>query len=67
MLAVSKSDAIIQVLPTALRFWEKLGLRPRGGAKDATVFVFFEGANDTREAEIASWLNALSQTYSVCH
>ncbi|KAF7362482.1 Mediator of RNA polymerase II transcription subunit 13 [Mycena venus] len=42
MISVGKADAVIQILPTALRFWEKLGLSPRGGRKNATVFVLFE-------------------------
>lgn len=65
MLAVGKSDALMQVLPAALRFWEKLGLRPRGGNKDVTAFVFFEGGSDTREAELSDWLELLGQTYAV--
>jgi mediator of RNA polymerase II transcription subunit 13, fungi type len=65
MLAVSKSDTVMQVLPAALRFWEKLGLRPRGGAKDVTAFTFFDSTGETREAEIADWLDSLSQAYLV--
>ena len=65
MFTVSKSDSVMHMLPTALRFWEKLGLRPRGGSKDVTAFVFFEGTDDAREAEIAAWLTSLSETYAV--
>lgn len=65
MLSVGKSDAIVQVLPAALRFWEKLGLKPRGGGKDVTAFVLFEGSNEARIDQIYSWLQSLSQTYEV--
>ncbi|KAF8966396.1 mediator complex subunit 13 C-terminal-domain-containing protein [Flammula alnicola] len=39
MISIGKGDAVIQVLPTALRFWEKLGLDPKGGRKDISAFV----------------------------
>ena len=64
-LAVGKSDTILQVLPTALRFWEKLGLSPRAGAKDVNAFVLYEGSEDEREDRIAAWLDRLSQAYAV--
>lgn len=64
-ISVVKSEALIQVLPTALRFWEKLGLRPRVGSKDVTAFVFFEGISDAKETEVADWLDRVSQAYSV--
>ncbi|CCM01039.1 uncharacterized protein FIBRA_03087 [Fibroporia radiculosa] len=64
VLAVGKADSIIQVLPTALRFWEKLGLRPRAGQKDVNAYVFYESANDEREVEIAHWLDRVSAAYS---
>lgn len=66
MLSVGKSDALIHVLPSALRFWTKLGLTPRGGSKDVTAFVFFEGTSDAREEQVASWLESASHTYQVC-
>ncbi|KAI0922097.1 hypothetical protein AcW2_006885 [Taiwanofungus camphoratus] len=64
MFTVGKSDTLIQVLPTALRFWEKLGLGPRGGKKDVTAFVFFEGSDEEKQMEIAEWLNKVSSAYS---
>ncbi|EKM59526.1 uncharacterized protein PHACADRAFT_181524 [Phanerochaete carnosa HHB-10118-sp] len=63
MFAVGKSDALMQVLPTALRFWEKLGLKPRSGNKDVTAFVFFEARNEAGEVELSDWLESLGQTY----
>ena len=65
MLVVGKGDAIIQMSPTSLRFWEKLGLSPRAGQKDVTAFVFFEGTDEERESEIEGWLGRVSAAYSV--
>jgi mediator of RNA polymerase II transcription subunit 13, fungi type len=66
-LTVAKADGIIQVTPPALRFWEKLGLHPRAGSKDLTVFAFFEGNDDETEAQVADWLDRFSAVYMVRH
>jgi mediator of RNA polymerase II transcription subunit 13 len=65
MISVAKSDVIIQLLPTALRFWEKLGLGPRGGKKDVTAFVLFEGEEAERMQQAEKWLALISAVYSV--
>ncbi|KAI0699800.1 mediator complex subunit 13 C-terminal-domain-containing protein [Cytidiella melzeri] len=64
---VTKADGVIQILPPALRFWEKLGLHPRAGAKNVVAFVFFEGSDDEAETEIADWLDKLSAVYTSKH
>ncbi|KAI0751627.1 mediator complex subunit 13 C-terminal-domain-containing protein [Daedaleopsis nitida] len=64
MLLVGKGDSVIQLSPTSLRFWEKLGLSPRAGQKDVTAFVFFEGTDEERENEIEGWLSKVSAAYS---
>ncbi|OBZ71892.1 Mediator of RNA polymerase II transcription subunit 13 [Grifola frondosa] len=64
VLAVGKADSVVQVSPTALRFWEKLGLGPRPGRKDITAFIFFEHVGDDREAEVEEWLGKVSATYA---
>ncbi|OSX60611.1 hypothetical protein POSPLADRAFT_1048016 [Postia placenta MAD-698-R-SB12] len=61
---VCKSDAIVQVMPTALRFWEKLGLGPKAGLKNVTAFVFYEAGGPERESQIAAWIDQVSATYS---
>lgn len=66
LLTVSKSDAIVQVMPTALRFWEKLGLGPKAGLKNVTAFVFYEARGPERESQIAAWIDQVSATYAVC-
>lgn len=66
MFVLGKGDAVVQLSPTSLRFWEKLGLSPRAGPKDVTTFVFFEGSDEERENEIEAWLGRASAAYSVC-
>lgn len=65
MISIGKSDAIIQVLPSALRFWDKLGLGPRAGKKDVVAFVFYEDDGEECQQLIENWLASLSATYSV--
>lgn len=65
MFTLSKSDAIVQVLPTALRFWTKLGLGPRGGKKNVTAFALFEDDGEEKQHLVEHWLDRMSATYSV--
>ena len=65
MFSVAKGEAILQVLPTATRFWEKLGLGPRGGKKDVTAFVLFEDAGETKLRQVETWLASVSASYNV--
>ncbi|KAJ7496590.1 mediator complex subunit 13 C-terminal-domain-containing protein [Mycena latifolia] len=67
MISIGKADAVIQILPTALRFWEKLGLTPRGGRKNATVFVLFEDDGDARQQLAEAWLAKMSAVYDSKH
>ena len=64
-LSVAKSDALIQVLPTALRFWDKLGLSPRAGKKNVCAFVFFEDLDEARVDAVDRWAKWVSSTYTV--
>lgn len=66
LITVSKGDAVIQVLPPAVRFWEKLGLGPKGGRKDGTVFVLFEDAGEQRMQQVENWMEMVAATYEVC-
>jgi mediator of RNA polymerase II transcription subunit 13, fungi type len=65
MISAGKSDAIIQVLPSALRFWEKLGLGPKSGKKDVVGFVLFEADGEERMQHMEAWLSCVSTTYTV--
>ncbi|KAF5371974.1 hypothetical protein D9615_008048 [Tricholomella constricta] len=67
MIAIGKGDAVIQVLPTALRFWEKLGLGPRGGKKNGTAFVLFEDGTEERQEQVEAWLSTVATTYEGMH
>ncbi|TFK56293.1 hypothetical protein OE88DRAFT_1652968 [Heliocybe sulcata] len=64
LLTVSKSNAVIQVRPPVLRFWEKLGLAPRSGNKDVSAFVFFEDEGEARLQQVERWLSKLSLRYN---
>jgi len=65
MISVGASNTIVQILSSALHYWEKLGLRPRGGKKDVTAFVFFEEEDEERQQQIENWFGSLSAAYSV--
>lgn len=78
MLSIGKGSQIIQVLPTALKFWEKLGLEPRSGKKDVVAFVFYENEDDgmqdmedgearVSETEVTAerWLDWMGTAYAV--
>ncbi|KAJ7672102.1 mediator complex subunit 13 C-terminal-domain-containing protein [Mycena rosella] len=67
MISIGKADAVIQILPTALRFWEKLGLTPRGGRKDATVFILFEDDGEARQQFAEAWLTKIAAVYDSKH
>ncbi|KAJ6497407.1 mediator complex subunit 13 C-terminal-domain-containing protein [Mycena sanguinolenta] len=66
MISIGKADAVIQILPTALRFWEKLGLSPRGGPKNASVFVLFDDDGDGRQLA-ETWLAKIMAIYESKH
>lgn len=65
MISIGKGDAIIQVLPTGLRFWEKLGLDPKGGRKDLSAFVIYEDEGEGRQALVETWLTDVCGAYQV--
>lgn len=70
MLSIGKGDTVIQILPTALRFWEKLGLGPRAGKKDVTAFVFYEDAgagpaSEHKQGLVGNWLASVAALYKV--
>lgn len=66
LISIGKGDAVIHVLPTALRFWEKLGLGPKGGRKDLSAFVIFEDG-DQRQTQMENWLVGVGNAYQVCY
>lgn len=64
MISIGKGEAVIQVLPPALRFWEKLGLSPKGGLKNVAAFFLFE-ENARNQPFIEKWLMAFRNAYQV--
>ncbi|KAG1767693.1 mediator complex subunit 13 C-terminal-domain-containing protein [Suillus placidus] len=64
MFSVGKSGCVVQVLPSALRFWEKLGLTPHGGKRDVVAFVFLEEGGLEKQHQAEVWLNKMSAGYS---
>ncbi|KAG2150318.1 mediator complex subunit 13 C-terminal-domain-containing protein [Suillus bovinus] len=64
MFSVGKSGCVVQVLPSALRFWEKLGLTPHGGKRDVVAFVFLEEGGLEKQHQAEAWLNKMSTEYS---
>lgn len=64
-ITAAKGEAIIQISPTALRFWEKLGLGPRAGKKDTTAFVLYEEESVEKQSQVESWLATLATSYQV--
>ncbi|EGO27140.1 hypothetical protein SERLADRAFT_434909 [Serpula lacrymans var. lacrymans S7.9] len=64
MFSICKSDSVIQVLPSAIRFWEKLGLGPLGGKKDIIAFVLFDEEGPEKQNQAEGWLNSISVMYT---
>ncbi|KAG7446038.1 uncharacterized protein BT62DRAFT_1076435 [Guyanagaster necrorhizus] len=67
MLLVGKGDAVIQISPPALRFWDKLGLGPRGGKKDIQAFVVFDSLQEQMSDKVSEWLINLRTVYEGKH
>ena len=64
MFTVGKAGVLVNMLPTALRFWSKMGLTPRSGPKNVTAFVLYE--DDSRPlVEVEKWINRISYIYGV--
>ena len=65
MLSIGKGEAIIQVQPPALRFWEKLGLTPKAGRKDVSAIAIFEDDGEQGQSHVESWLSNVCSAYQV--
>ncbi|KAG1715680.1 hypothetical protein ID866_1484 [Astraeus odoratus] len=65
MLSVGKGDCVVQLLPSSLRFWEKLGLAPCGGKKDVTAYLVFDDGVASKQESAESWLQKMSCVYNV--
>ena len=58
-----RGNRTIDLLPTALPFWEELGLAPNPGDKDVTVICICPDTGSARR-RVTTFLETLSQTYS---
>ncbi|PPR01786.1 hypothetical protein CVT24_001701 [Panaeolus cyanescens] len=67
MITIGKGDAVIQILPPALRFWDKLGLTPKHGRKNQQLLVVFEDEGEQKLDQVQTWMNALCATYESKH
>lgn len=67
MLSMGKGDHVVQLLPSSLRFWGKLGLTPLGGNKDVTSFLVIEDNGPLQPQTAATWLRRMSSVYSGHH
>ena len=56
LVAVGKGSTVIDILPTGLRFWEKLGLGPKHGEKNATTFILYEDHGEWRQRQAEVWM-----------
>ena len=63
-ITVGKSNGLINLMPSALRFWDKLGLAPLSGTKDVLAFLLHEDDRYVRKFGPA-WMRAVSERYKV--
>jgi hypothetical protein len=65
-LLVGCQGSVTRVAPTALRFWDKLGLSAAGGPRRVTAFALhIESAPASQATEVARWLARLEKTFQV--
>lgn len=62
---VRRSDALWDLLPTALSFWEPLGLSPANGPKNVLTYCIYPD-NDALISPIKNFLNSLGSAYEGC-
>ena len=62
---VSRGDDPLELLPSALNFWEDLGLAASHVGKDVTAFCIFPFSDYIQEA-VGTFLETLVNTYQIC-
>ena len=65
LFSVGKGKNIVNVLPSAIRFWEKTGLHPVGGQKNVNAFVLYEGEDIETFDRASRWFKRVSVAYTV--
>jgi hypothetical protein len=62
---VSCQQSVVSIAPSALPFWDKLGLTAVGGSKHATAFAMHIGdISEAMQREIKVWLTAMERTFA---
>lgn len=62
---MAQNGEIVHVNPSALRFWDKIGLGPLHGAKNVTAVALFEPDDDCDPLIIQTWLQDAAHAYEV--
>ena len=65
-LQVQRGEESLEVLPSALEFWDSSGLGPCSGPKDVTFFCVYPEI-DGIENSISRFLEVLGNTYETCN
>jgi mediator of RNA polymerase II transcription subunit 13 len=65
LFSVGKGKSIVNVSPSAIRFWEKTALHPVGGQKNVNAFVFYEGEGVGIFENASRWFRRVSNAYTV--
>ncbi|KAG5950249.1 hypothetical protein E4U53_005334 [Claviceps sorghi] len=63
-LEVRRSDAKLSVLPSAITFWESLGLAPSSGSKEITAVCIFPGWKGMKD-NVKTFLGRVKSVYEV--
>ncbi|QUC16276.1 uncharacterized protein UV8b_00517 [Ustilaginoidea virens] len=63
-LEMCRSDAKLSVLPSAVTFWESLGLAPSSGSKDITAVCIFPGWKGMKDSA-KTFLGRIKSVYEV--
>lgn len=65
LFSVGKGKNVVNLLPSAIRFWEKTGLHPVGGQKNVNAFVLYEGEGTEMFEHASRWFKQISIAYTV--
>ena len=63
--SVGKGNSIVNVSPSAVRFWEKAHFHPVGGQKNVNAFVLYEGESAEMLDHASRWFKQVSIAYAV--
>ncbi|KAI9783626.1 MAG: mediator of RNA polymerase II transcription subunit 13 [Peltula sp. TS41687] len=64
-ILVQRGETRLQILPSALHFWESFGLGPCGGPKDITSFCVYPSIKSIEES-VEDFLERMGSAYESC-